>query len=144
MLVCLLVSHFFTPLVLWGELLFKDILNLICVSCKVVYNFYYMRYMSVIGNILFQSLSHDLSVCVCVTCETERRVRRQSPGQSRLLPSNLPFYSEEPLQELKLLPLNSPSRDCPPPPIWPDFHNVVRQCSYIILLFHSLRLLPLK
>ena len=41
--------------------------------------------MSVIGNILFQSLSHDLSVCVCVTCETERRVRRQSPGQYRTL-----------------------------------------------------------
>ena len=73
---------------LWSELLFKDILNLIRVSCKVVYNFYYMRYMSVIGNILFQSLSHDLSVCVCVTCETQRRVRRQSPGQSRLQDSH--------------------------------------------------------
>ena len=36
--------------------------------------------MSVIGNILFQSLSHDLSVCVCVTCETQRRVRRQEFG----------------------------------------------------------------
>ena len=68
---------------LWSELLFKYILNLIRVSCKVVYNFYYMRYMSVIGNILFQSLSHDLSDCV--TCETERRVRRQSLGQYRTL-----------------------------------------------------------